>query len=155
MAAALLAPALFLALDAAAMGVFSGTRPDDIGVRDGRLAPCRPTPNCVSSFADPVADSGHAIAPLQPRGDAAAAFAKLKEWIAGSERTVVVRVDSRYLHAEHTSRLMGFVDDLELLLDRDANVIHVRSASRLGRSDLGVNRERVESLRARLTASGL
>jgi len=155
LAAAALGPCLFLALDAAAMGLFSGTRPDDLGVRDGQLAPCRPTPNCVSSFADPVADPGHHVAALRPRGDLDAAFAKLKDWIAGTERAAVVRADADYLYAEYTSKLMGFVDDLELLLDRHAGVIHVRSASRLGQSDLGVNRERVESLRARLAASGL
>lgn len=155
LAAALLGPGLLLALDAGAMGLLSGTRPEDLGVRDGRLAPCRPTPNCVSSFADPVTDAGHHVAPLRPQGDAAVAFGKLKEWIAAGERVAIVRAEADYLHAEHTSKLMGFVDDLELALDRRAGVIHVRSASRLGRSDFGVNRDRVEALRARLEAAGL
>lgn len=137
------------------MGWLSGTPPEHLGVRDGRLAPCRETPNCVSSFADPVADAVHYVAPLEPRGDAGEAFAKLRNRIADTDRVSVVRSDADYLRAECASRLMGFIDDLELLLDRRTGVIQVRSASRLGRRDFGVNRDRVEALRAWLAQSGL
>jgi uncharacterized protein (DUF1499 family) len=151
-AAALLAAGLLLA---PAAGLFAGSRPQDLGFQDGRLAPCRPTPNCVSSFADPVADPGHHVAALRPRGDAAAGLAALADWIAATERVAIVRRDAEYLRAEYTSRVLGFVDDLELALDRASNVIQVRSASRVGRSDFGVNRARVEALRVKLAESGL
>lgn len=135
------------------MGLFSGTRPENLGVKDGRLAPCKPTPNCVSSFADKASDSGHYIEPLRFRGDPDAAFAKLKAVVRGSERVTVVRDEPPYLYAEFRTRLMGFVDDVEFLLDPADKSIGVRSASRLGRKDFGVNRERVESLRAAFAAT--
>jgi uncharacterized protein (DUF1499 family) len=135
------------------MGLFSGTRPDQLGAVDGRLAPCKPTPNCVSSFADPASDTGHYIAPLRFRGDPEAAFEKLKGVVRGSERVTVVRDEPRYLYAEFRTRFMGFVDDVEFLLDPADKSIGVRSASRLGRRDFGVNRERVESLRAAFAAT--
>ncbi len=136
------------------MGLFSGTRPDNLGVRDGRLAPCKPTPNCVSSFADRTSDPGHFVEPLRFTGDPDAAFAKLTAVVRGSERVTVVREEPRYLHAEFKTRLMGYVDDVEFLLDPAARTIGVRSASRLGRRDFGVNRERIESLRAAFAATG-
>jgi len=136
------------------MGLFSGTRPDDLGVKDGRFAPCKPTPNCVSSFADKASDPGHFVEPLRFAGEPEAAFAKLKAVVRGSERVTVVREEPRYLYAEFRTRLMGFVDDVEFLLDPAAKTIHVRSASRLGRRDFGVNRERIESLRAAFAATG-
>ncbi len=135
------------------MGLFSGRRPADLGVRDGRLAACPTSPNCVSSF-EPAADAEHHVAPLPfPRaakGDPTAAWAALHDLVRGMERTAVVTLRPDYLHAECASAVLGFVDDLECLLDRKASVIHVRSASRVGYSDFGVNRRRVEALRARL-----
>lgn len=124
----------------------SGQRPMDLGIKDGRLAPCPQTPNCVSSQSQ---DSTHQIAPLTYREDSATAFAKLKQLIRGMERTAIVAEDEPYLHAEFTIPLLGFVDDVEFYLDEAAGVIHVRSASRLGESDLGVNRKRIETLRTR------
>jgi uncharacterized protein (DUF1499 family) len=138
------------------MGLFPGKRPADLGVREGRLAPCPTSPNCVSSF-EPAADAEHHIAPLAfppgARGDASAAWAALERAVRAMERTNVITLRPDYLHAECASALMGFVDDLECLLDPGARVIHVRSASRVGYSDLGVNRARVERLRTAL-ASG-
>lgn len=136
------------------MGLLSGSPPQDLGVQEGRLAPCRETPNCVSSFADP-ADAVHYVMPLQSRGDVLAAFAQLEDRVSAAERAAIVRSEPDYLRVEYTSRMLGFVDDLELLLDRRESVIHVRSASRLGRRDFGVNRDRVESLRTWLAQSGL
>jgi len=130
------------------MGLFSGTRPDHLGVKDGRLAPCKPTPNCVSSFADETSDRGHHIEPLRFEGDANAAFAKLTDLVRANGRATIVREEPGYLYVEFKSKVMGFVDDVEFLLDPAARTIHVRSASRLGRRDFGVNRERIESLRA-------
>jgi uncharacterized protein (DUF1499 family) len=134
------------------MGLFSGKRPDNLGAVRGRLTPCRPTPNCVSSQAD-LGDRTHYIEPLRFAGDPARAWAAVEVVIRGMERANVVRADRAYLYAEFTSRLMGYVDDVELLLDGPARVIHVRSASRLGIRDFGVNRERVETIRGRLAAA--
>jgi uncharacterized protein (DUF1499 family) len=132
------------------MGLFSGTRPDNLGMHDGRLAPPKRTPNNVSSQIDRNADAEHYIAPLRYAGDARKAWADLRQVIDGMPRVKVVKSESNYLYAEFTSKLMGFVDDTEFYLDEKAGVIHVRSASRLGRRDFDVNRERIESIRAKL-----
>ena len=132
------------------MGLFSGTRPDNLGVRDRRLAPPKRTPNNVSSQVDRNADAQHYIEPLRYRGDARRAWAALRRVIDGMPRVKVIASDSNYLYAEFTSKLMGFVDDTEFYLDEKAGVIEVRSASRLGRGDRGVNRERIEFIRAKL-----
>lgn len=131
------------------MGLFSGTRPDNLGVRDGRLAPAKRTPNNVSSQADKNADAQHYIEPLRYGGDATRAWAALRRVIDGMPRIKVIASDANYLYAEFSSSLMGYVDDTEFYLDEKAGVIHVRSASRLGRSDFGVNRERIETIRAK------
>jgi len=134
------------------MRLFPGTRPANLGARKGKLAPPPSTPNAVSSQADPVRDPGHAIAPLSCDGDPAGAWKRLIRLVDGLQGTKIVTRSEGYLHAECESRLLGFVDDLECLLDAKAGVIHVRSAARLGVSDLGVNRARVETLRAQLGA---
>jgi len=132
------------------MGLFSGTRPDNLGVRDARLAPAKRTPNNVSSQADKNADAPHYIEPLRYTGDSRQAWAALRRLIDGMPRVRIVASDPNYVHAEFSSRLMGYVDDTEFYLDEKAGVIQVRSASRLGRSDFGVNRERIETIRAKL-----
>ena len=133
----------------AAAGLLAGRRPADVG-QGGRLAPCRTSPNCVSSQAT---DPAHFVPPLSFAGTAPEAMSTLRRVLGSMDRVRVVRTDPDYIYAEFTSRLLGFVDDLEFALDPTASVIHVRSASRLGRSDFGVNRRRVEAIRARL-ASG-
>jgi uncharacterized protein (DUF1499 family) len=134
----------------APMGLFSGTQPDNLGVRDGRLAPAKRTPNNVSSQADRNADAAHYIEPLRYSGDSRQAWAALRRVIDAMPRVKIVASEPNYLHAEFSSRLMGYVDDAEFYLDEKAGVIQVRSASRLGRSDFGVNRERIETIRANL-----
>ncbi|MBM3345203.1 MAG: DUF1499 domain-containing protein [Betaproteobacteria bacterium] len=134
------------------MGLFSGSRPQTLGITSGKLSPCKPTPNCVSSQAD-AADAEHYIAPLAISGDPAAAWRALRELVRGMERTAIVRDEPGYLYVEFTSRLMGFVDDTEFALD-PAGLIHVRSASRLGRKDFGVNRARIEAIRAGMGTPG-
>jgi len=129
--------------------VFSWKRPDNLGVKEGRLAPPKTTPNCVSSQADP-ADAEHYIAPIPFKGGAAQAMAAARKAIEGMEGASVIRQDGAYLYAEFRTRLMRFVDDVELVHDDKAGLLHVRSASRLGRRDFGVNRARVEAIRARL-----
>lgn len=131
--------------------VLSWKRPDHLGAQDGRLAPCKRTPNCVSSQAE-VSDAEHYIAPIAFGGGAAQAMDAVRRALADMPRTRIVAGEGHYLYAEFRSQLMGFVDDVEFLFDGGAGVIHVRSASRLGRRDFGVNRARVEALRAAITA---
>jgi len=128
------------------MAVLSATarRPENLGVKDGRLAPCPETPNCVSSQAD---DEAHRMDPIPFDGDADAAMDRLKAVLAAQPRTAIVEAHGDYLHAECASLLFRFVDDVEFVVDRDKKVIHFRSASRVGRSDLGVNRRRMEEIR--------
>ncbi len=121
---------------------FSGKRPDNLGVKDGKLASCPGSPNCVNSQAE---DPQSKIEPLP-----AVSIADLKQVIESMERTKIIEESDNYLYAEFTSKLMGYVDDVEFYLDNNENVIHVRSASRLGKSDLGVNRKRVETIREQL-----
>jgi uncharacterized protein (DUF1499 family) len=149
-AAALVALIALIIAIGAPMGLFSGTRPDNLGVHDARLAPPKPTPNNVNSQVDKNADSEHYIEPLRYTGDARRAWAALRQVIDGMPRVKVLKSEPDYLYAEFTTRLMRFVDDTEFYLDEKAGVIHVRSASRLGSGDFGVNRERIESIRAKL-----
>jgi uncharacterized protein (DUF1499 family) len=137
-----------------AMALFgcAGRRPTTLGVEGARLAPCPSSPNCVSSDA---ADAAHAVAPFALAVPAEQAWAAARDAVAGMPRTRIVADADRYLHAECRSALLGFVDDLELHLRPADAQIAVRSASRLGYSDMGVNRRRVEALRAALAARGV
>jgi len=132
------------------VGFLSGRRPESLGVRDGALAPTRSAPNNVSSQADPKTDRAHFVKPIAIRGDPGAAFQALKDLLHRRPRTKVIVELADYVHAECASPMLGFVDDLEFLLDRRRKVIHVRSAARLGYSDFGANRKRVEALRKAL-----
>ena len=123
--------------------MFNWRRPTNLGVKEGRLAPCRRTPNCVSSQADP-ADREHYIAPIAFRGG----MDEVRRAVESMERATVIAAQGDYLYAEYRTRLMRYVDDVEIL--KAGDILHVRSASRLGRRDLGVNRKRVEALRALL-----
>lgn len=109
------------------------------------LAPCPASPNCVSTQAQ---DEGHAIAPFRYRKSRAEAKEALKDVIRSLPRTKLVEEDESYLHYEFTSLLIRFVDDVEFLFDDEAKTIHFRSASRTGYGDLGVNRKRMEQVRA-------
>ncbi len=129
----------------------SGVRPANLGVKEGKLAPCPAFPNCVSSQS---ADKEHAVAPLNYATSEPRAMADLKKVILGMKRARIVDEHDSYIHVEFTSALWRFVDDVEFYFDDTAKLIHVRSASRLGKSDLGVNRKRIEELRAAWTSLG-
>ena len=135
------------------LGVFSGKPPQDLGVRDGRLKPPSPTPNSVSSQAGGYANhpqrSEASIAPLSYTGDARAAVGRLAALLETTPGCVLVKREPAYLYAQCRTRWLKFTDDVEFSLDEAGGVIQVRSASRLGRKDFGVNRARVEALRAR------
>ena len=107
--------------------MFSWKRPGNLGVREGRLAPCKPTPNCVSSQAD-AADRRHYIAPLAFQGSPEAAMAALKRAVETAPGARLVRADPDYLYAEFRSRVMRFVDDVEFALDRQNSAIRRTSA---------------------------
>jgi uncharacterized protein (DUF1499 family) len=136
-----------IALLGGAMFGCSAARPKELGLVNGVLRPCPDTPNCVSSEAG--TQESHRIAPLEAvngRYEMGRLSAILKRW----PNTVVVTDSGTYIHAEFTTKLMRFVDDVEFRYDAAAEVVHVRSASRIGRSDLGANRKRIEALRERL-----
>ncbi|MDH3713275.1 MAG: DUF1499 domain-containing protein [Gammaproteobacteria bacterium] len=123
-----------------------------IGIAAATLSACPPTPNCVSSAAD---SERHAIAPFTIVGKAEAAWRALHEVVAGMKRTEVITDSDDYLHVECASRLFGFVDDLEFQLRAGENLIAVRSASRIGYTDHGVNRRRVEHVAERMRERGV
>ncbi len=118
----------------------------ELGATDGQLAKCPDKPNCVSSQAT----GEHSIEPLAFETDSATAWAALKAVVDEFPRTTVVTDQDVYMHCEFRTAIMRYVDDVEFLLDSEQSVIHVRSASRLGYSDLGANRKRVEKLRQTL-----
>lgn len=129
--------------------MFAGKRPINIGVQESKqLAPCPSSPNCVNSQSQ---DTQHKIEPLTYESTPTQVMANLKTVIQNMERTTIITETENYLYTEFKSKLMGFVDDVEFFLDPSAKVIHVRSASRLGDSDLGVNRKRIETIRAKLS----
>jgi len=146
--------AVVATLVAARFGAFSGRPPEGLGVRDGKLKPPSSTPNSVSSQAalwpEHARRADAMIAPLALAGDGPATIAKLAQIIEGIDGARIVERRPDYVYAQFTTRLMRFVDDVEFWFDPAAGVIQVRSASRIGRSDLGVNRARIEALRARL-----
>jgi uncharacterized protein (DUF1499 family) len=146
-----------LTLLAAQFGAFSGRAPGHMGPRDGRLKPPSKTPNSVSSQADmwvqhPMQDYAR-IAPLALKGDGPATIAQIKRIVETMPGAKVVESRPDYLYVQFSTRLMKFVDDAEFWFDPASGVVQVRSASRLGRKDFGVNRARVEAIRQALAAS--
>ena len=127
-------------------------RPDNLGVTNGELAPCPSSPNCVSSQAP--ADDNHHIEPIMFEGDAADAYQTLLSIVQGLPRTEVIETtENEYIYAEARSEFWSFIDDLEIYIDSDNNLIHMRSAARLGQGDMGVNRQRTETIRQQYTES--
>jgi uncharacterized protein (DUF1499 family) len=122
---------------------FTGTRPSNLGVKEGKLSACPGTPNCVNSQSD---DAQSKIAALP-----GVSIAELKKVVTAMAGAAIIEETDNYLYAEFKSKLMGYVDDVEFYLDSSTNSVQVRSASRLGKSDLGVNRKRVEEIRSKLS----
>lgn len=130
----------------------SGNKPDSIGVQNNRLSACPGSPNCVASDAQ---DTEHRLEPFQLIGNSGTGWPNIVAAVTSTPRTTVISQTDNYLHAECRSRVFRFVDDLELLLDEENGIISIRSAARLGKSDFGVNRKRIESLRQALTEKGV
>jgi uncharacterized protein (DUF1499 family) len=142
-----LSPLLYLGLLAMSLATHS-----QASEQSKKLPLCPNSPNCVSSQSS---NAGHFIAPFKFTGQAEAAWDALKKELAGQSRTVITEATGDTLHAEATSLIFRFVDDIDAILDADAKLIHVRSASRVGYSDLGVNRRRIEALRKQLQQAGI
>jgi uncharacterized protein (DUF1499 family) len=145
------------AIGAGQAGLLQGTEPNDLGVRDGKLKPPSNTDNSVTSQAAMVPDHPQRpysdIAPLPLRGDGPATIARIKSLVAVMPGAKIVKSEPDYLYAQYTTRIMKFVDDVEFWYDPKARVIQVRSASRVGKGDMGVNRQRIEAVRAALAAA--
>lgn len=143
-----------LPVAAGRLGWLQGAPPSDLGVHAGRLKPPSSTPNSVSSQAALYPDHPQRdyadIPPFTVQGDGPATLARIKAVISDMPGARVMTSESDYLYAQFTTPLLQFVDDVEFWFDPAANVIHVRSASRVGRGDLGENRRRVEEIRRRL-----
>lgn len=144
-AVVVLLPVVFLAVRSA-----FAPGPPALGLRDGKLAPCPSTPNCVSSQAPGTSRS---VAPIPFEGAPEAALARARRALEALPRTRVVAEGPGYLRAESTTLVFRFVDDVEVAVDGPSRLLHVRSASRTGTTDFGTNRRRVEALRA-LFSSG-
>lgn len=129
-----------------------GGRPSTLGVREGKLSGPKQTPNSVVSEGVDATNPAY-VAPIAFSGDPKAALAKLGAVLQSLDRITIIKVEEGYLYAECRSKTMRFVDDFEARVDATASVIHVRSASRLGRRDMGVNRARVEMIRGKFAAS--
>lgn len=139
-------PGLFLlAASLVALNACQGSRPSELGSPQGELLPCPKKPNCVVSLAS--ADPDHKVEPLPLQGSAASSIQALANLIKSEPRTRVVKQSDQYLWVEFESRIMRFVDDVEFYVPEGQTAVQVRSASRLGYSDMGVNRKRVEELR--------
>lgn len=130
--------------------MFAGSRPKNLGAQSGKLAACPNKPNCVSSQVEK--SDAHYIAPIAFTGSATDSIARIKKIIASMERTQVINEAPNYLYVEFKSKLMGYVDDVEFFADEKAQLIHVRSASRLGYRDFNVNRDRIEAIRQQFSA---
>lgn len=126
----------------AAMGC-SGMRPSNLGVRNGHLADCPSSPNCVSSQSR---DHSHYLAPVAIQANHAEIWDRLVVVIRRMPGSRIIQLEPNYLYAEFTSSLWKFVDDVEFYLDQNAKLLHFRSASRIGYSDMGVNRKRIETI---------
>jgi uncharacterized protein (DUF1499 family) len=138
----------------ARLGLFAGSMPGNLGIQDGKLKPPSRTPNSVSSQADLWPDHPQReyarIDPLALTGDGKATIAKIAKVLEGLPGTRIVEHRDDYLYAQCTTALMRFTDDVEFWFDPVAGVVQVRSASRVGRKDFGVNRARIEAIRARM-----
>ena len=123
----------------------SACRPHNLGITDGKLSPCPDSPNCVSSQSS---DKRHFIEPVRYEGTEQEAMERLIDVIQGMKRARIITMKDHYIHAEFTSAFFRFVDDVEFYFDSEAKIIQMRSASRIGYSDFGVNRQRMEKVRS-------
>ncbi len=146
-----------LGIAAGRLGLLAGSPPADLGVREGKLKAPSTRPNSVSSQTPLWPGHPRAayaqIAPLAlVGGSGPATLAKIRQLVETTPGARVVQAEGDYLRCEFSTPLMRYTDDVEFWFDPAAQVVQVRSASRLGYSDRGANRARIEALRARLAA---
>jgi uncharacterized protein (DUF1499 family) len=127
----------------------SGAQPRDLGCTGGRLLPCPNSPNCVSSQSP---DKSHYVKPLTYTSTLTEARKALLSVIGAWPNGEMVEMRGHYVHAKFTSRFFRFVDDVEFCFGDDPGIIHVRSSSRVGYYDFGVNRRRLEQIRTKFAA---
>ncbi|MCP4711439.1 MAG: DUF1499 domain-containing protein [Planctomycetes bacterium] len=120
--------------------------PTDLGVNEGKLKSCSGRPNCISSQSQ---GSKHYEPPLTYEGLLGTANTALINAVGAMPYSRIVIYDYNYIHAEFSSDWFGFVDDVEFYFDDVHKTIHLRSASRVGYSDFGVNRRRMMKIRTR------
>ena len=121
--------------------------PGEPGSNEARLEPCPGSPNCVSTQAD-ESDKTHYVEPIPYRGDRDALLEFLVRWIEAQPRTVITERSTDTIRAVFRSRLFRFPDDVVLVFPAGTGIVHLRSASRLGQGDLGVNRGRYRRIRS-------
>jgi uncharacterized protein (DUF1499 family) len=124
---------------------FGVPAPRNLGVNNGQLSPCPDTPNCVSTRALST-NAEHFMPAIPYTSDASFALTQILRAVSSMPRVKVLQQNDTYLHAEFRSPTMGFPDDVEFYIDESNKLIHFRSAARLGRSDMGVNRNRMTEL---------
>lgn len=122
----------------------SAPRPSDLGIKDSKLLKCPDKPNCISSFAS--TSDEHYGAAIQIVSNKERAHKKISGILSKNKNVKIVTNTPDYIHAEYTSSLLKFVDDVEFYFGAD-KLIHFRSASRTGKSDFGVNKKRIEEIR--------
>ncbi|GAB3481160.1 DUF1499 domain-containing protein [Marinomonas epiphytica] len=127
---------------------FYNVRPADLGVNDGLMKVCPSQPNCVSSQSDRT--DPHFIEPIIYNGDRKEVQLAIESFLLAQGNAQIVSSSLGYVHLEIKSKLMGYIDDVEFYLPEADSAVHVRSASRVGYSDLEVNRQRVEQVREHL-----
>lgn len=121
---------------------FSSLKPAKTGYSKIGLYPCPETPNCVSSV-----DKNHYIKPLKAALTNSNPITVLAEVIANIDYAKMIKIEDKYIYAQFTTRLIGFIDDTEFYLDTNKGEIQMRSASRIGYFDFGTNRRRLELIR--------
>ena len=122
----------------------TSTKPANLGATDGSLAKCPSSPNCVSTQASDADKSMPAISYI---GDAEQTLKGIRASIESNfTRASLITQSDGYLHYEFTSLFFRFVDDVEFLADDSTRLVHFRSASRVGHSDLGANRKRMTKI---------
>ena len=123
--------------------------PENLGLVDGHFSPCPQSPTCVSSQSDQN-DELHFVEAISYQDSRPKMQLALEKYLLSTKKYRIVKSELGYLHAEAKSDLIGFIDDVEFFLPKDENIIHIRSASRVGYSDFDVNRNRVRQISAAL-----
>lgn len=134
---------LFILLLGGTLMSCASNRPNYLGVTHGKLAPCPTSPNCVCSYNQ----DAHHIAPLEFSSSFQNARHQMKQLVTGLKGFILIHEEEDYLRFEFMSAIFKFVDDVEFYFDGQSQLIHVRSASRVGYYDFGANRKRIENIR--------